>query len=468
MSPRRALELASGPRRRPIRSRSSAPSSSRDGEVVGEGWHERTAAATGGRRARGRRRAGSRRDALRDDGAVRAPRHDAALRRRRSRRRHREGRRRLARPEPGGGGRPRAARAAGVEAELVDSLRGTPAERGLAHLGLAGRPFVTYKVAATLDGRVTVPGARWVSGEESRRLVHELRAASDAVAVGMGTVRAEHPRLDARDVARRAAAAPARVRPRARSPRARSSSCARARSRRSSRRSRRRASSRCCSRAARRSRRRSSRPSWSTSCCSSSRRRSRATGRGLLGDLHVSRWSCSTLTRGRSARTSCSRRTLARAVSARARSLDACSRASCERSDGRRRRRRRRGPCASRSRLRRPPPRVELGGSVAIDGVCLTVVAVDGDRTRLPRRARRRSALDSVSSQPASRVNVEPALRAGDPLGGHYVQGHVDGIGSVARVEPEGEGVRIVDRGAGRARSATASRRARSPSRASR
>ena len=52
----------------------------------------------------------------------------------------------------------------------------------------------------TLDGRVTVPGARWVSGEESRRLVHELRAASDAVAVGMGTVRADNPRLDARDV----------------------------------------------------------------------------------------------------------------------------------------------------------------------------------------------------------------------------------------------------------------------------
>ncbi|MGA9760795.1 MAG: bifunctional diaminohydroxyphosphoribosylaminopyrimidine deaminase/5-amino-6-(5-phosphoribosylamino)uracil reductase RibD, partial [Gaiellaceae bacterium] len=52
----------------------------------------------------------------------------------------------------------------------------------------AARPFVTYKVATTLDGRVTLPGSRWLSGEASRRFVHELRAASDAVAVGMGTV----------------------------------------------------------------------------------------------------------------------------------------------------------------------------------------------------------------------------------------------------------------------------------------
>lgn len=63
-----------------------------------------------------------------------------------------------------------------------------------------GRPFVTYKVAITLDGRVTVPGSRWVSGEESRRLVHVLRAQFDAVAVGMGTVRWDDPKLDARDV----------------------------------------------------------------------------------------------------------------------------------------------------------------------------------------------------------------------------------------------------------------------------
>jgi len=64
------------------------------------------------------------------------------------------------------------------------------------------RPFVTYKAAVTLDGRVAAAGgdARWVSGEASRRLVHELRARSDAVAVGMGTARRENPQLSARDV----------------------------------------------------------------------------------------------------------------------------------------------------------------------------------------------------------------------------------------------------------------------------
>ena len=56
------------------------------------------------------------------------------------------------------------------------------------------------KLALTLDGRVAVPGTRWVTGEESRRRVHELRAQVDAVAVGMGTVRADNPQLTARDV----------------------------------------------------------------------------------------------------------------------------------------------------------------------------------------------------------------------------------------------------------------------------
>jgi diaminohydroxyphosphoribosylaminopyrimidine deaminase/5-amino-6-(5-phosphoribosylamino)uracil reductase len=91
-------------------------------------------------------------------------------------------------------------REAGVEVELVDLWEARVQNEAWLTWARLGRPFVTYKAAVTLDGRVTVPGRRWVSGEESRRLVHELRAASDAVAVGMGTVRADNPRLDARDV----------------------------------------------------------------------------------------------------------------------------------------------------------------------------------------------------------------------------------------------------------------------------
>ena len=90
--------------------------------------------------------------------------------------------------------------AAGIEVELVDSFEARQQNEAWRTWVSKGRPFVTYKVAATLDGRVTVPSARWVTGEESRRLVHALRAASDAVAVGMGTVRADAPRLDARDL----------------------------------------------------------------------------------------------------------------------------------------------------------------------------------------------------------------------------------------------------------------------------
>jgi diaminohydroxyphosphoribosylaminopyrimidine deaminase/5-amino-6-(5-phosphoribosylamino)uracil reductase len=91
-------------------------------------------------------------------------------------------------------------RVAGVDASLDDRLEARRQNEAWRTWKSLGRPFVTYKVAATLDGRVTVPGARWVTGEAGRRRVHELRATSDAVAVGMGTVAADAPRLDARDV----------------------------------------------------------------------------------------------------------------------------------------------------------------------------------------------------------------------------------------------------------------------------
>ena len=91
-------------------------------------------------------------------------------------------------------------RQGGVEVEVADLWEARVQNEAWRVWVAQGRPFVTYKVAATIDGRVTVPGERWVSGEESRRRVHELRASSDAVAVGMGTVRADDPALTARGV----------------------------------------------------------------------------------------------------------------------------------------------------------------------------------------------------------------------------------------------------------------------------
>ncbi len=91
--------------------------------------------------------------------------------------------------------------AAGVEVELADRFEARAQNEAWRVFVAKRRPFVVLKVAVTLDGRMAVPGRRWVSGEESRRYVHELRASVDAVAVGMGTVRADAPRLDARGVA---------------------------------------------------------------------------------------------------------------------------------------------------------------------------------------------------------------------------------------------------------------------------
>jgi len=85
-----------------------------------------------------------------------------------------------------------------------------------------------------------------------------------------------------------------------------------------------------------------------------------------------------------------------------------------------------------------------VGDSVAIDGVCLTVV--DGDRSTLAFDAvpetLARTTLAALG--PGEPVNLEPALRAGEALGGHYVQGHVDGLGAIGSVEAEGYGLRVV------------------------
>src|SRR5262249_3728325 len=90
--------------------------------------------------------------------------------------------------------------AAGVDVEVVDSAVARMQNEAWRVWVSQRRPFVVYKAAVSLDGRMVVPGERWVTGKESRRRVHELPAWVAAVAVGMGTVRAAAPRRDARDV----------------------------------------------------------------------------------------------------------------------------------------------------------------------------------------------------------------------------------------------------------------------------
>ena len=90
-------------------------------------------------------------------------------------------------------------RAAGIDIELLDLPEARRQNETWRTWVTDRRPYVILKLAVSLDGRVAVPGRRWVTGDESRRRVHELRAAVDAVAVGMGTVRADAPRLDVRD-----------------------------------------------------------------------------------------------------------------------------------------------------------------------------------------------------------------------------------------------------------------------------
>jgi riboflavin synthase len=88
-------------------------------------------------------------------------------------------------------------------------------------------------------------------------------------------------------------------------------------------------------------------------------------------------------------------------------------------------------------------PVTRIGDSVSIDGCCLTATALDGDTIafHMVPETLARTMLGTLEEMSA--VNVEPPLRAGEPLGGHYVQGHIDAVGRVQSVEAEGEGLRV-------------------------
>lgn len=175
-----------------------------DGLIVGEGWHERAggphaeamALAAAGEAARGGTavvtlepcrhtgRTGPCTSALLDAGVARVV---------------------VAVPDP--------TAAAGGGADLlrergIDVIEGVGREaaahvnRAWLHAMTAGRPFVTWKLASTLDGRTAAADgtSRWITGPEARTAVHRLRAERDAVLVGTGTLRADDPHLAVRGV----------------------------------------------------------------------------------------------------------------------------------------------------------------------------------------------------------------------------------------------------------------------------
>lgn len=107
-------------------------------------------------------------------------------------------------PDPAVSGAGLAAlRSAGVEV-LEGVLNDEVTEQLAAYLHhrRTGRPYVVLKMAASVDGRVAAPDGDsvWITGDEARRDVHQLRAESDAIIVGSGTVRIDDPQLTVRDV----------------------------------------------------------------------------------------------------------------------------------------------------------------------------------------------------------------------------------------------------------------------------
>ena len=201
MSLERALELAERGRGTTYPNPVVAAVVVRDGEVVGEGWHQRKGEAHAeviALEAAGERAKGATLFVTMEPCAHHGstPPCTAAV--------LAAGVARVVAgsldPNPEAGGGLDLLRAAGVETEDADSVAARIQNEAWRVWVAAKRPFVILKLGLTLDGRVAVPGTRWVTGEESRRRVHELRAQVDAVAVGMGTVREDAPQLTARDV----------------------------------------------------------------------------------------------------------------------------------------------------------------------------------------------------------------------------------------------------------------------------
>ncbi len=85
----------------------------------------------------------------------------------------------------------------------------------------------------------------------------------------------------------------------------------------------------------------------------------------------------------------------------------------------------------------------ELGESIAVNGVCLTVAGFRGKKFSADLIDETLKSTTLGGLQRGERVNLEPALRMGDEIGGHWVTGHVDGVGIIRKIEKRGEGQSI-------------------------
>ncbi len=89
---------------------------------------------------------------------------------------------------------------------------------------------------------------------------------------------------------------------------------------------------------------------------------------------------------------------------------------------------------------------IEIGASIACDGVCLTAIAVGTDWFDVEISAESVAKTNIGAWSVGYRVNLERALRVGDELGGHIVSGHVDGVAEVVRMEDDGDSTRVTFR----------------------
>ncbi len=88
-------------------------------------------------------------------------------------------------------------------------------------------------------------------------------------------------------------------------------------------------------------------------------------------------------------------------------------------------------------------PDLVLGESIAIDGACMTVVGFEGGRFEVevsPESLAKTTLGERTAGEP---VNLERAMAVGDRLGGHFVSGHVDGVGQIAEIEPAGDCLKV-------------------------